>query len=156
MLLGLLGCGASPNNRALSLTILWTSVVWLVDFSGAPCDSKLPLNPTGVSRRTPVPTGGAAFQTKEHGLLKRLPPARSGGFPPPDFVTNRREDSSLVINTSRSGKTRSIQQNGAWRPQPGGRHASNVSQSSLRTAPNTKHIVYRSLSRETLLARSVE
>ena len=45
MLLGLLGCGASPNNRALSLTILWASVVWLVDFSGAPCDSKLPLTP---------------------------------------------------------------------------------------------------------------
>ena len=42
------------------------------------------------------------------------------------------------------------------RPQPGGRKSSNVSQSSLKTALNTKHIVYRSLSRETLLARSVE
>ena len=44
---------------------------------------------TDVSRRI-VP---GLLSPKEHGLLKRLPPARSGGFPPPDFVTNRREDS---------------------------------------------------------------
>ena len=102
------------------------------------------------------PHRAGAASPKEHGLLKKAAPCKIWGFPPPDFVPTRREDSSLVINTSRSGKTRSIQQNGAWRPQPGGRHASNVSQSSLRTALNTKHIVYRSLSRETLLARSVE
>ena len=37
---------------------------------------------------------------KEHGLLKKANPARSGGFPPPDFVLTRREDSSLEISTS--------------------------------------------------------
>ena len=56
---------------------------------------------TDVSRRIVL----GLLSPREHGLLKRLPPARSGGFPPPDFVPTRREDSSLVINTSRSGKT---------------------------------------------------
>ena len=106
---------------------------------------------TDVSRRIVL----GLLSPKEHGLLKKAAPARSGGFPPPDFVTNRREDSSLVINTSRSGKTRSTQQNAGKAPRQAA-HSSNVLQSSLRTALNTKHIVYRSLSRETLLARSVE
>ena len=37
-------------------------------------------DPTGVSRRTPVPTGGAAFQTKEHGLLKKAAPCKIWGL----------------------------------------------------------------------------
>ena len=107
---------------------------------------------TDVSRRIVL----GLLSPKEHGLLKKAAPCKIWGFPPPDFVPTRREDSSLVINTSRSGKTRSIQQK--WRMEAPTRrpHSSNVSQSSLRTALNTQHIVCRALSRKMLLARSVE
>ena len=76
---------------------------------------------SSVSPRMCPSASPGCFQAMEHAWhAKRLPPARSGGFPPPDFVTNRREDSSLVINTSRSGKTRSTQQKCRQGPQTGG------------------------------------
>ena len=54
---------------------------------------------------------------KEHGLLKKANPARSGGFPPPDFVLTRREDSGAWHQyVDRSGKTRSILQKLAQAP----------------------------------------
>ena len=81
MLLGLLGCGASPNNRALSLTILWASVVWLVDFSGAPCDSKLPLSRGPRVRVCPAACRGC-FPGKEPGLPQKGCPMQDQGLSP--------------------------------------------------------------------------
>ena len=71
---------------------------------------------TDVSRRLVL----GLLSPKEHGLLKKAAPCKIWGFPPPDFVPTRREDSSLVINTSRSCKTRSIQQKSKQGPQTGG------------------------------------
>ena len=106
---------------------------------------------TDVSRRIVL----GLLSPKEHGLLKKAAPCKICGFSSPNFVPTRREDSSLVINTSRSGKTRSTQQNAGKAPtrRP---QSSNVSQSSLRTTPNTQHIQFIELSSETLLSRAVE
>ena len=65
---------------------------------------------------------GAAFQAKEHGLLERAAPCKIWGFPPPDSVANRHEDSSGGWESVGRDKTCfSIQQKCA-RPQPGGRN----------------------------------
>ena len=54
-----------------------------------------------VSPRMCPSASPGCVQAMEHAWhAKRLPRARSGGFPPPDFVPTRREDSSLVISTS--------------------------------------------------------
>ena len=82
MLLGLLGCGASPNNRALSLTILWASVVWLVDISGAPCDAKLRLGRGPRVRVSPAACRGL-LSRQAWPASEGLPHARSGAFPRP-------------------------------------------------------------------------
>ena len=64
---------------------------------------------------------GAAFQAKEHGLLKRAAPCKIWGLSPPDSVANRHEDSSGGWESVGRDKTCfSIQQKCA-RPQPGGR-----------------------------------
>ncbi len=68
---------------------------------------------TDVSRRLVL----GLLSPKEHGLLKKAAPCKICGFSSPNFVPTRREDSSLVINTSRSRTTRSIEQKVA-RPQP--------------------------------------
>ena len=60
---------------------------------------------SSVSPRMCPSASPGCFQAMEHAWhAKRLPRARSGGFPPPDFVPTRREDSSLVINTSQVGQ----------------------------------------------------
>ena len=55
---------------------------------------------TDVSRRIVL----GLLSPKEHGLLKKAAPCKICGFSSPNFVPTRREDSSLVINTSTVGQ----------------------------------------------------
>ena len=81
MLLGQLGCGASPNHRALSLTILWASVVWLVGFFGRAM--RLETSTESRATRASVSRGMPGLLSRQRSMAcsKGLPHARSGAFP---------------------------------------------------------------------------